>query len=289
MIHPDVKRTVEARVGEISMIRSVGGGCISNASRIDAAGHSFFLKWSTGEAGNTFEAESEGLQTLRSAGSNLLIPEVLAVQNMGPQAVAGSILMRWVDEGPKGSAFWHRLGVALASLHHQTGQSFGFGSDNYIGRIVQVNGYQDNWVDFFRDRRLDYQRGVARNFGRWRTDWDAHFDRLMRLLPDILPDSPVASLVHGDLWAGNVLATVDAVPVLIDPAAHYAHREVDLAMSELFGGFDRLFYQAYNEAWPLEPEYATRRDVYNLYHLINHLNHFGQGYSSQVGAILQAY
>ncbi len=309
MIHPKISHEVEALVGQITNVVGVGGGCISNASRIEAAGNSFFLKWSAGEAGGTFEAEAAGLKALRGSGRGLVIPEVFAARNSAAQAGPragldpqqgleprpsldqdiGFILMEWIGEGRKGRDFWPRLGTALADLHRHPGSSFGFESDNYIGRIEQINGFVDNWADFFLSNRLEFQRERARDLGRWRSHWDAHFDRLAARLPGILPDTPTASLVHGDLWAGNVIATASGAPVLVDPAAHYAHREVDLAMSELFGGFPNSFYRSYDETWPIEPGYQYRRDIYNLYHLINHLNHFGQSYASQVDGILQAF
>lgn len=301
MIHPRIKQEIEALVGAITDIVLVGGGCISKACRIEAAGQSYFLKWSGGAAGATFRAEAEGLKALRGPRSGLVIPEIFAVKDSslnadrnpnsgaGPDSHPGFILMEWISDGQKRRDFWPQLGSALAALHRHTGPAFGFESDNYIGRIEQVNGFVDDWTDFFLEYRLEIQRNLARDAGRWSSSWDAPFDRLAVCLHDILPHKPTASLVHGDLWAGNVLATASGTPVLVDPAVHYAHREVDLAMSELFGGFPDSFYRSYIEAWPLEPGYELRRRVYNLYHLINHLNHFGQEYAAQVEGILRAF
>ena len=130
---------------------------------------------------------------------------------------------------------------------------------------------------------------MAREAGRWTSGWDASLERLYARLDELLPARPEASILHGDLWSGNVLATEAGVAAIVDPAAYYGHREADLALTELFGGFDGRFYAAYREAWPLEPGYAARREVYNLYHLINHLNHFGGHYARSVGAALEVF
>ena len=289
MIHPAVQEAVESQVGSIDGVRGVGGGCISNACRLEAAGRLYFLKWSEGEPGLTFEAEAEGLRSLRVAASRLIIPEVLVARNGEDTSRPGFILMEWIAEGPKGSDFWSTLGIGLGELHSSTGQSYGFHRPNFIGRIAQVNDVSDDWVVFFRLRRLEPQIEIARQTNRWRPRWDRLADRLLDQIGDVVPSTPEPSLVHGDLWAGNVIANEAGSPVLIDPATHFAHREVDLGMSELFGGFPVAFYDAYHDAWPIDPGYQERRDIYNLYHLINHLNHFGEAYAGQVERILQAY
>ena len=152
-----------------------------------------------------------------------------------------------------------------------------------------VNTAVADWPRFFLACRLEPQIELARRLGRWKSGWDGYVDHLADTLPELLPASPEASLVHGDLWAGNVIADEAGRPVLIDPATHFAHREVDLGMSELFGSFPRAFYETYAESWPIEPGYRERREVYNLYHLINHLNHFGAGYAGQVERILSRF
>lgn len=285
----EVRRSVEDEVGVIEDVTTVGGGCISNACRIISSRGTFFLKWSSEQASRTFEAEAVGLRALREADSPLDIPKVLAARNGAPGAEQGFILMEWVEESSKGDDFWPKLGSGLAALHRTSGPSFGFSIDNFIGRIEQVNASSDVWADFFLENRLDFQRDRARRIGRWNSSWDPGFDQLTKRIPDILPERPMPSLVHGDLWSGNVIAGGSGVPTLIDPATHYAHREVDLAMSELFGGFPVSFYRAYREVWPIDPGYEERRDIYNLYHLINHLNHFGSAYAGQVRAILNRY
>ena len=275
-------------VGAILETRSVGGGCISNACRVESTNGPFFLKWSTGEAGGTFEAESDGLRLLRSADSPLRMPAVLSAEN-SRDGSAGHILLEWIEEGPKPTHFFDGLGAGLAQLHRSVSTKFGFDSPNFIGRLPQINTKDDDWADFFLACRLEPQAELARQGGRWRNNWEDHFARLEKEISSILPAKPPASTVHGDLWAGNVIADSNGSPVLIDPAAHYGHREVDLGMTELFGGFPAVFYTSYGHAWPLQPGYETRREVYNLYHLINHLNHFGSGYAGQVNRILKRF
>jgi fructosamine-3-kinase len=283
-----VRSELQSIVGVIGSVEPVGGGCIAHASRISSEGDRFFLKWANGAAGSTFEAEAAGLKALRRAGSRLLIPDVLTSRN-ADSLHPGFILMEWVDPGPKREDSWHQLGLGLAEVHRHVQTRFGWTRDNFIGRIQQSNLESENWVDFFRRQRLEFQRGLARELGRWNRSWEPHFDRLCRRLGELIPSHPESSLVHGDLWSGNVLPASGGRASLIDPAVYFGHREVDLGMSELFGGFPDSFYRTYGEAWPLEPGYSDRKDIYNLYHLINHLNHFGQGYAGQVDRVLRRF
>jgi fructosamine-3-kinase len=285
VIDPRIRDAVEAAVGPIVDVQAVGGGCISHASCIITSTDRFFLKWSHGEAGLTFRAEAEGLEALRAPDTRLLIPRVLSARN-ADSSEPGFILMQWIETGSRSPTYWPELGLGLAELHRSIGPAYGFRSDNFIGRIEQVNRESENWVDFFRTCRLEYQARLAQQLGRWRAEWDVSFERLCNRLGTLLPEDPGASLVHGDLWSGNAVPGAGGEPALIDPAVYYGHREVDLAMSELFGGFPKSFYDAYDDAWPVEEGYSERRDVYNLYHLINHLNHFGSGYAGQVTSIL---
>ena len=269
----------------------VGGGCIAGGGRLQAGGQSFFLKRGAAEVARTFPGEAAGLAALReAAGDAIRVPEVHAVE--GPEASApGFLLMEWIPPGGRTDrAFWERFGEGLAALHRHTSEDgrFGFERDNFIGRLPQANGWEASWPVFFREKRLMPQVERARENGRWRSDWDAPLDALIGQLPEFLPKKPPASVLHGDLWGGNFLAGDDGRAVLIDPAAYYGHREADLAMSELFGGFRVPFYEAYRAVWPLAGGYdEQRRDVYNLYHLVNHLNHFGGGYASQVERTLR--
>lgn len=280
---------VEAAIdATITSVAAVGGGCIANACRVETEGASYFLKWGTGDVAQTFPAEASGLQALADAPSPLVVPDVVAQQSAAEGRPA-FLAMEWINSGRKGLHFWSSFGEGLAALHEHTGEAYGFERDNYIGRLPQRNDTERRWPRFFREHRLAPQVDMARERGAWKADWDAPLDALYRRLPDILPDQPSASIVHGDLWSGNYMVTAIGEAALVDPATYYGHREVDLAMTELFGGFDDAFYEAYRSAWPLEPGYKERRDIYNLYHLINHLNHFGGRYAGSVAATLNAY
>ena len=182
------------------------------------------------------------------------------------------------------------LGRQLAQQHRAFSTAYGLDHDNYIGSSPQSNQATASWVDFFRDRRLGAQQELARRNGRLHPRRAAQLERLMSHLDEwIDEDSCAPSLLHGDLWGGNYLAGPRGEPVLIDPAVYYGDREAEIAFTELFGGFGPKFYAAYNEAWPLRPGYSERRDVYNLYHLLNHLNLFGEGYGGSVDAILRRF
>lgn len=274
--------------GPPERVAPAGGGCIAEAYRVEAGGEVFFLKWGRDEAAESFEVEAAGLRELQKGARLLQVPEPIAAENRRDGA-PGFLLMRWVEQGRATGAFWKKLGRGLAALHRTSAERYGFGHDNRIGRLPQANTWEESWPVFFRARRLEPQVAMARERGRWNADWKAGLEGLYRRLPDLLPVHPDASLLHGDLWSGNVMAAANGVPVLIDPAVYYGHREADLAMSELFGGFDERFYRAYREAWSLDPGYAERRDIYNLYHLVNHLNHFGASYAGAVARVLSRY
>ena len=278
--------------GPPASFEPVGGGCIAGGGRLKAGGQTFFLKRGDAEVARTFPGEAAGLHALCEAaqqtGSALRVPSVRAVEAPDEDA-PGFLLMDWVEpSGHTGRAFWEAFGQGLAAMHRHTAHNerYGFERDNFIGRLPQANDWSETWPAFFREKRLRPQVERARANGRWRSGWDAPLDALLGRLAALFPSRPPASMLHGDLWGGNFLATPNGEAALIDPAAYYGHREADLAMTELFGGFQRPFYDAYRAAWPLEDGYEARRDVYNLYHLVNHLNHFGAGYARQVERVL---
>lgn len=273
---------------EVTSAVPVSGGSIANAFRVETDGASYFLKFGDADVARTFPGENAGLNALNDAESPLRVPSVMATA-APTDARPGFLLMEWINAGHKARRFWETLGDGLAQLHRTTGDEFGFADDNFIGRLPQSNAWMTNWATFFREQRLEPQVRMARERDRWRAEWDRPLDRLYRRLAEILPADPPPSLVHGDLWNGNLMVDSLGTPTLIDPAAYYGHREVDLAMTELFGGFDAPFYDAYRAAWPLASGYDTRREIYNLYHRINHLNHFGAGYANGVHSTLRAF
>lgn len=272
----------------IRRVVPVGGGCIAQACRVETDQGEYFLKWGSFEVARTFPAEAVGLRALRRAESSLLIPEVVAWGEAGSNR-PGFLLMEWIEPGQPGSRFWEYFGEALAQLHQYWGPRYGFEQDNFIGRMPQENTWEEDWPTFFWQHRLQPQVRWARQRRRWERSWDRWLERLEARLSELLPANPPASILHGDLWSGNFMVTVDGRAALIDPAVYYGDRETDLAMTELFGGFDARFYAAYRAAWPLAPGYEERRALYNLYHLINHLNLFGSGYAAAVAQTLRRF
>jgi fructosamine-3-kinase len=218
---------------------------------------------------DAFAAEADGLEALRP---QIRVPQVL---DHGLQDGKAYIRLEFLHLERSGN--WSALGRMLANLHRQTGPRFGWVRDNYIGLSPQQNGWCDEWLEFWRTRRMQPQLELAKRNG---------FELEEPSLELLNNHRPQPSLLHGDLWSGNAGFTADG-PVVYDPAVYYGDRETDLAMTELFGGFPKEFYRAYNEAFPLDPGYEKRKHLYNLYHLLNHLNIFGGGYLGQVKATLR--
>lgn len=279
-----VEAALSARAGRpvrVTGVRRVGGGCINPSARVDTdAGLIAFVKWNPDAPPGFFSAEAEGLAALRDAGV-LRIPEVWGLGEGGGAPVPW-LLLEYVEPGRPAPDFAERLGAGLAELHRRRSTLWGWPADNYIGSLPQPNGWLDRWAAFWRERRLEPQLRRARDAGFFAgTDaraWHRVLDRMDKLLEGAEHDGP--SLLHGDLWSGNVYADAHGAPVLVDPAVYHGHREVDLAMTELFGGFPSRFYDAYREAWPLDPAYsAVRRDAYQLYPLLVHVVLFGAAYT----------
>ena len=289
---PDVVRqSVEGAAGAVRSVSPVGGGDVSRAARVETDAGPVFAKWGRGEAGQTYAAEAQGLAVLaQAARPEVVVPVPLAV--VAPEGDApGALVLPWLERGRPTDDDWRRFGAGLADLHRQPAPGdgrYGWGADNWIGSKPQTNGWLGSWPAFFGERRLQAQAEVVRQRGAWDPAWDGPLGRLVARLGEVLPEAPPASLLHGDLWGGNAVALPDGRFALIDPAVSVGHREADLAMTELFGGFAAPFYDGYREAWPLEPGYPERREVYNLYHLINHLTH-GPSYRRPVEATLRRY
>ncbi len=278
---------LENRLGlRVTAVEPVSGGCIATSFRVDTEAGSRFVKTGEGNVAESLKAEADGLRHLGAAESGLLVPGVHAMHADGERII---LVLDWVEEKRPDTASLRALGHGLARLHRTSREAYGHERDNFIGRLPQQNKVMRSWVDFFRTQRLEPQITRARAAGRWSADWDGSADYLLDHLERWLPDTPVASLLHGDLWSGNFMAPSDGGAALIDPAVYFGDRETDVAMTELFGGFGSAFYEAYNDMWPLDSGYADRKDIYNLYHLINHLNHFGAGYAGSVQALLRKF
>ncbi len=274
--------------------RSVAGGCINNAMRLETARSAYLLKWNSNPLPDMFLVEVDGLKEMQATGT-VRVPEPYTAANPKDGA-PGFILMEWL-EAPKdaGGIDFEQLGRQLAEMHRHgpaglDAAAYGLGYDNYIGPTRQLNGWESDWVGFYRERRLRPQMELAQRSGRMPSDRRHRLERLMERLDEWLGGVPRRpALIHGDLWGGNVMAGPGGLPALIDPAIYYADREAELAYTELFGGFNSTFYASYRETWPLEPGYRDRRDLYNLYHLLNHLNIFGESYGHQVDGALRRY
>ena len=215
------------------------------------------------------------------------MPQVIATAGDAAATAPHWLLLEWLEPGEPKETTWERLGAGLAELHRVRAPDFGWPTDNFIGSLPQSNAAATSWSEFWIERRLRPQLELALASGVFGRAEIARFDALFTALPDVLApardDGP--SLLHGDLWSGNLHVLRSADPALIDPSSCFGHREVDIAMTQLFGGFDDRFLHAYRDAWPLAPDFPRRCSVYQLYYLLVHVNLFGLSYR---GATLEA-
>lgn len=227
-----------------------------------------------------FEAEAAGLREIAQSCS-IRVPEPICHGRSGDSSF---LVLEYIPMSHSGDM--QLAGHQLALLHQNIGSSFGWSRDNTIGSTHQPNNPGSDWIEFWHQRRLGYQLQLADNLGHGR-ELHEPGNRLLELLPQLIDHQPQPSLLHGDLWGGNMGFSSDQKPVIFDPAVYYGDREADLAMTELFGGFSAGFYAAYNEVWPLDSGYNRRRTLYNLYHILNHLNIFGGGYAGQARGMIE--
>ncbi len=266
----------------VRMQRAVGGGCINDACVLSDGDQRFFVKLNTTDRLAMFAAEAAGLDEIRRSGT-VRCPEPVC---HGIVDGASFLVLEYLDLGGRGRPADHAdFGRQLAALHRVTQADYGWHTDNTIGSTPQPNRRDNDWRRYWREQRLGFQLELAAANG-FRGRLQQQGARLVEALPALLPaQDPPASLLHGDLWSGNFAFARedirDGIPVIFDPAVYYGDRETDLAMTELFGGFSPGFYAAYRDAWPLDPGYETRKTLYNLYHVLNHLNLFGGSYLSQ--------
>jgi protein-ribulosamine 3-kinase len=273
-------RELSARCGvscEPEPAQRLGGAGGSESYEWPCESGMLFVKAGPVERRAALEAEAAGLSELSRAQA-LRVPRVLA---SGATDDAAFLALEWIDAAPADSECARRLGEGLAAMHAVTAPRFGWDRDNTIGRTNQTNGWMEDWAEFFRERRLRPQLGLAveNGFGKLVETPGARLLESVHLL--LAGHVPRASLLHGDLWGGNWLATPEGEPVIVDPAVYYGDREADLAMTRLFGGFGGAFYRAYEAADALPAGAGLRRELYNLYHVLNHANLFGGGYARQ--------
>jgi protein-ribulosamine 3-kinase len=265
--------------------RPCSGGCINNGGKLETTAGAFFIKWNdAGKFPKMFDAEARGL-TLMKESDAVDVPSVVGTGIIGTYQF---LALEHIESAPASPAYWRKLGHQLAALHKISSAFFGLDHDNYIGSLPQSNTKEKGWVDFFVCQRLEKQIQVAKTQDRIDDVTLKKLEKLCERLPSLLPEED-PSLLHGDLWSGNIMVNHNGEPTLIDPAVYFGNREVDLAMTHLFGGFNLSFIESYNESFPLVPGFQERLDLYNLYPLLVHVNLFGGEYLSQVKQVLKSY
>ena len=280
--------------GPIEHLNAVFGGDINQAAHITCNGTAYFVKWHYKAPPLMFPAEAHGLRLMAET-HEIRVPAVIA-QGDETDDCPAFLALEWIELGNKrgaGRDTMTQFGEQLAAMHRHHADQHGLDQDNFIGRLPQPNTQTGSWAEFYRDQRIGYQMAIARQLGRLPKHREDLLTRLMDRLPDLLAadqnsNGIPASLIHGDLWGGNYVVDREGNAVLIDPAVCYGHREMDLAMSELFGGFSSQFYAAYRAAYPA-PGYDDRRALYQLYYIIVHLNHFGESYGGRVDSLAAHY
>ena len=280
---------------KIASHRPVSGGCINQGYAVSDGERTYFVKLNEAPKVEMFVAEALGLQEMAQT-NTIRVPKPIC---WGVAENSAYIVLEWLKlgallqnsvEGNPPHRFcagttnsWQEMGQNLAAMHRNTSSSgFGWEQNNTIGSTPQINNWTKDWLEFYASRRLGYQFQLAKRKG-------GNFpqqEQLLASLPQLLSHPVQPSLVHGDLWGGNAACTEGGEPVIFDPATYYGDREVDIAMTELFGGFPAAFYRSYNEAFPLQPGYEQRKTLYNLYHILNHFNLFGGGYASQANRMI---
>ena len=283
-----IKARIESFLDDsINSISTISGGCISESFKINMhSGRSYFLKLNFDCPADMFLKEANGLKELGKSNS-IKIPEVILADK-------SFILLEFISMGNKSGNFFEDFGRKFAGMHKFTSNSFGFYEDNYIGSNVQINipaeSGKNNWTKFYFNNRILFQYKLAEKKGYATKELTTGISALENKIESILLGSEeIPSLLHGDLWGGNFMIDELGNACLIDPAVYYGHREADLAMTKLFGGFNRNFYSAYNEFFPLPDGYEYRENIYKLYHVLNHLNLFGSGYYSQAISLINFY
>jgi fructosamine-3-kinase len=260
---------------------SVSGGCINRGYAISDDHLTYFIKLNQASQELMFAAEARGLQQIYDT-ATIRVPQPLC---WGIAGNSSYIVMEWLEMNGSKKKPWREMGYNLAAMHKVTSQhGFGWGENNTIGSTTQINDWTDEWVEFYTKYRLGYQFQLA-----WQSGGNFPLQtKLLATIPKLLANHPVQpALVHGDLWGGNVGFTKSGEPVIFDPATYFGDREVDLAMTELFGGFPREFYDGYNQVFPVEEGYESRKILYNLYHILNHFNLFGGGYADQANRMIE--
>lgn len=281
-IQPEVKQWLrEQGKGEVSAVNPVGGGSIHQAVILQTqSGDSYFLKQNLSAPAGMFQREAQGLRALQCV-NGPFTPWIYLVGK-------SFLLLEDLQPGPPIREFWELYGRQMARLHLNTNNQFGFKFDNYIGRNPQFNNWTKCGFEFYRYRRFLPQIIWARNQSLICSQDVKNLEKILLSMKQIFPRQK-ASLLHGDLWSGNLVTDKHGLPTLVDPAVYFGWAEADLAMAALFGSYPEEFYKAYQEIRPLEPGFLSRFPIYNIYHLLNHLNMFGKSYLGSLREILKLF
>lgn len=278
-----ISEIIQYETGEKpQFLKKLTGGDINQVYHCITEKNQFIVKANYAEKyPRMFEKEKKGLELLNK--SSFIIPKVFST---GSLKQLDYILLEYIKPGINMN--WKKFGENLASLHQITNNTFGLDHNNYIGTIEQINSYENNWFEFYANKRLILLMELARNQNLLSKKDCNEIERVCNCLKDIMPNS-LPSLIHGDLWAGNIMSSENGFPVLIDPAVYFGHPEIDWAMLDLFGNFPEISFDIYNEIMPLELGFQDRKDIYQLYPLLVHLVLFGSGYYRNVIRIVQKY
>jgi len=277
-IEKEIKSILISKKGDgitIMDMQPVSGGCINNATKIITNFGNFFLKWNINASEKMFDTEIKGLELLRKS-KTIYIPQLIAYDH-------NYLMMEFIEKEPPSNSLWEEFGRDLSELHKVSNINFGLDHNNFIGSLPQDNKQELKWTDFFINQRIIPQLSM----GDFSSDIIRDFDKVFLKIDTLFIDEP-SSLLHGDLWNGNFIFFKNKI-ALIDPAVYFGSREMDIAMSKLFGGFHDQFYSSYNENYPLSEGWQERIDICNLYPLLVHVNLFGGGYYSQVKTILNRF
>ncbi len=285
-IWQDIAADISAATGkafEPQAPSGLGGGCINSAFKLSDGKQTWFVKTNRAELLDMFKAEAEGLNELADADA-IKVPRAIST---GVSGDSSYIVMQYYALSHGNALSWRKAGEQLAALHAVSSDAFGWQRDNTIGATAQRNSWTDDWATFWRDHRLGFQLAEAARNG-YGGRLQKLGEQLLERFDALIDHDPRPALLHGDLWSGNIAFDGNGEPVIYDPATYFGDREAELAMTELFGGFSADFYAAYRAVAPIDAGYRVRRTLYNLYHVLNHLNLFGGGYGGQAERMMQS-
>jgi fructosamine-3-kinase len=282
MLNTNFKHYLEQEFSiKITSINPLSGGDINAVYRLETKDSKYVIKVNKADAfPGLFEKEALGLKTMRDT-KTIDVPEVLGYGTFQNNTY---LVLEYKEQGRVSQNFWEKFGQELAAMHRHSRGSFGFNQDNYIGSLPQYNASESTASAFYIHQRLQPQFSMARNRGYEFKNIETFFKQVERVIPKEPP-----ALIHGDLWSGNFLVNSQNKPCLIDPAVAYAPREMDLAMMKLFGGFDEVMYQTYQESFPLAKDWEDRIALWQLYYVLVHVNIFGGHYYSQAQSLMSSY